>query len=407
MTVASTTLASHMSLMTGSYPHTHGVPRNGFVASDQNVTLAEALRRAGYVTAGFIAAFALDSRFNFAQGSDHYDEDFDILAKGRGPDQNERRAEKVTDAVIDYLDAADLSRSQFLFVHYFDPHMFYDPPPPYDQMYGASPGAIPIEPSEATMPRPWLKGYANLLSKYAGEISYMDAQFGRLLDYFRRRGVLDNALLIVTSDHGELFVPYRAKLFDHGWTVRQSEVHAVGIIRLPGGNHSGARLELPISSIDIAPTVLRDLGIEIPERAEGLALDLEDFSGIPKDRVRFAEATKPIDVEQDSRWFNNLKPRCVREGRYKFVSTPYRNLEALFDLSIDPYERRNLLKTPTPQFAERADRMRSMLTDWTDRARPLPTHFESKTHDDTTRRLRALGYLGANNDDDDPNDESP
>ena len=131
MTVAPTTLASHASLFTGKYPHSHGTPRNGFLVNDENVMLAELLQEAGFSTAGFAGAFPLASQFGIAQGFDHWNEEFERLDDAL---VNERAADRVTDAVIQYLDEADLGRKQFLFVHYFDPHAPYVSPSPYDTL---------------------------------------------------------------------------------------------------------------------------------------------------------------------------------------------------------------------------------------------------------------------------------
>ena len=81
---APTTLASHTSLLTGTFPHTHGTPRNSFVVNARNVTLAETLKQAGFSTAAFIGSFALHSRFGLGQGFDVYDQQFDLL---EGPDR--------------------------------------------------------------------------------------------------------------------------------------------------------------------------------------------------------------------------------------------------------------------------------------------------------------------------------
>ena len=155
-TVVSTTLASHTSLFTGKFPHTHGVPRNGFMVNTDNIMVAEILKDAGFRTAGFLGSFALDSRFDFAQGFDHYDENFDILVGTGGADQNQRNAEAVTNAVIGYLEENGAGRNLFLFVHYFDPHLPYSPSPPYDTMY-------------AEDERPYAEGPGNHPALAAGE----------------------------------------------------------------------------------------------------------------------------------------------------------------------------------------------------------------------------------------------
>jgi len=243
LSVAPSTLASHTSLFTGKFPHTHGSARNGFVVNDENVTLAELLHEHGFTSAAFVGSFALESRFNLSQGFDRYDEEFDRL-RGRDPVmQNERRAASVTDAALSYLDQAGIPRRLFLFAHYFDAHAPYAPPPPYDTLYDPQGGAgLPVLIAE-TKDCPLASGDAGSLAEraalqYAGEISYMDEHVGRLLDGLRERGVLDRALVVVTSDHGETFWehPY---CFNHGWDTYQATLHVVGMVRLPGALHGG------------------------------------------------------------------------------------------------------------------------------------------------------------------------
>jgi hypothetical protein len=131
---APTTLASHTSLMTGNYPRTHGVPRNGFVLDGANHTLAEALGGLGFWCAAFLGSFALDRRFSFDQGFDHYDQEFDIEVGAGGGDQDQRSAARVTDAVLAHVDVVrarsgfERDGRLFLFAHYFDPHAPYMPP---------------------------------------------------------------------------------------------------------------------------------------------------------------------------------------------------------------------------------------------------------------------------------------
>jgi len=398
MTVASTTLASHTSLFTGKYPHHHGVPRNGFVVHDDNLMLAEILGRAGFHTAGFLASFALDRRFNFDQGFEHFDENFNIFVGQNGADQNQRRAAAVTDAVIDYLDTAGVPRNLFLFVHYFDPHMPYAPPAPYDAMYG--PGGIRPKNHPALTAGPASPEAMQKLLGYAGETTYMDEHLGRLLDDLKRRGVLDEALLIVTSDHGENLGDANGPAFDHGWTTYQALMHAVGIIRLPQAANGATRLDCDAASIDVVPTIVKYLGLELPAGVDGRPLDLADLSRNAAPRTRFGEATKPWnEVETDPRWYNTRKQRCVRTGDHKLVRADYLGREELYDIRTDPRERHNLLAAPTPDLLRTAGEMRRALEEWTDTADPLPTHFENSYYEDTVRRLQSLGYLSSGTED--------
>ena len=235
MTVAPTTLASHTSLFTGTYPHHHGTPRNGFMVNPENEMLPEILQAEGFHTAGFAGSFALDRRFDFAQGFDHYDQEFDLLTDQAGVDQNQRSA--TPEPVGDLPAIEDLKqRGRY---------------PPDEKARHAE----------------------RHIRRYAAEISYVDAQLGRLFDGLRERDILDNALLIVTSDHGETFLEHREQ-FDHGAEVYQTTIHAVGLIRLPDAQLGGTRVEQPASNIDLLPTALQWLGLTIPEGVDGAPIDL-------------------------------------------------------------------------------------------------------------------------------------
>ena len=400
LSVAPSTLASHASLFTGKYPHSHGSARNGFVVNDENVTLAELLEEHGFKSAAFVGSFALDSRFNLDQGFDHYDEAFDRV-RGRDPVmQNERRAASVTDAALGYLDREGVPKRLFLFAHYFDAHAPYAPPAPYDTLYDPQGGAgLPVLIAEQK-DCPLASGGADAPAEraalqYAGEISYMDEHVGRLLDGLRERGVLDQALVVVTSDHGETFWehPY---CFNHGWDTYQATLHVVGMIRLPAALHGGARLRGPVSNIDLLPTMLGLLGFDVPPGVEGHALALDPPAEPAADRVRFAQATKPWgEVERGARWTNLLKARSVRRGSYKLVQTPFAGTEELYDLTSDPAEQHDLLAERAAESERVASELRPLLESWALSARPLSSHFEGR--DETLRRLEGLGYVGGGN----------
>jgi arylsulfatase A-like enzyme len=395
MTAVPTTLASHTSLFTGKYPHTHGTPRNGFMVNKRNIMLTEILRKVGFHTAGFLGSFALDSRFGFAQGFDYYNEEFDQLVKDRGADQDQRNAESVTNSAIGYLERIDVPSHLFLFVHYFDPHGPYAPPSSYLEMY-----------DQVDMLNSWLsmlRGGSGDSSaedgftarSYAGEISYMDRHVGRMVDYLRKRDILDEAILIIASDHGENCNEHPPD-WGHGPTVYQSTMQMVCMIRLPDARKAGTRVKQLFASIDILPTLLKYLGLVIPGGIDGEAIDLhcsEASLSFPR-RTRFGEATQPRGrVETDRRWRNRRKARCVREDELKYIQTPYEGTEELYDLSQDPHEQENLLENVTPDVIGKAKALRGKLESWTNSANPLPSRFEPSQRDETIKRLKSLGYL--------------
>ena len=398
MTVVPTTLASHVTLFSGKYPHSHGTPRNGFMVNRKNRMLPEILKQAGYHTAGFAGSFALDSRFDFDQGFDHYDEDFGILVGESGAYQNQRLAASVTDAVIAYLDTTDIPEKLFLFVHYFDPHRPYSPPAPFDTIYDPRGRAdlIPIEGlrqrSDQTS-KSFMRNVRGHRLQYAAEITYTDHHIGLLLDSLRKRGILDNAILVVTSDHGESLWEHGEE-FDHGLTVHQAVAHSICMIRLPGGDSGGTSTDRPVASIDVMPTVLGLLGLPAPSEVDGETVNLETLAEPAGPRLRFCQATKPLEeVEKDPRWTNMQKSRCIRSGPYKLIRTPYRGTAELYDVVSDPNETINLLEDPGPDITALAESLKHDLQSWAASADPLSSRFEPSQMEETVRRLKSIGYL--------------
>ncbi len=396
VTAAPTTLASHTTLFTGKYPHHHGTPRNGFTVNPDNEMLTEILQRAGFHTAGFLGSFALDSRFGFDQGFDHYDEQFVQLAGRAGVDQDQRPADQVTDAVLRYLDETGVPERLFLFVHFFDPHKPYLAPEPYETAYDPR-GREGLNPlllaRQAQDPRMDI-GRRQAL-QYAAEISYMDHHIGRLLDGLRERGILDQALLNITSDHGENLLDHEPH-FDHGFTVYQSTMRAVWMLRLPGGARGGTRISRIVGSVDVLPTLLGLLELPLPPGIDGEAALLQPAVEGVEQSPYFGQATKPYQqVETDPRWFNLRKARFVRDGRYKYIQTPFQGTEELYELDVDAGENVNLLRNPTPAMRALADRLRGTLDRWAESADPLPSAFDSSQSEETLKRLRSLGYVGA------------
>lgn len=403
MTVVPTTLPSHTSLFTGKYPHSHGNPQNGYLVNKGNVMLTEILKDAGYQTLGFIGSFALDSRFFFSQGFDYYNEAYEhFVGEGRLT-EHERPAQSVTQSVIRYCSAMSFTQPLFLFVHYFDPHKPFAPPPPFDTMY-SWPGEGKSGPGESITAHyacPHTLSQENWeLSKkaallYAGEVSYMDHHLGILLDYLEDAGILDESLLVVTSDHGENFwehMPY----FHHGTSTYQTSMQAVCMIRLPRGRSGGTTVLPPLSSIDILPTVLNYLNLPFPEGIDGIAFDLNDINRTIEERIIYGQATltKPWKVPEISKgWQHANKARCIRRQNLTYMHTPYTGSEELYDLTRDPYEQNNLLLTPSTEIQSVARELREKLDSWAASAHPLESFPEKEKQQETIEKLKALGYM--------------
>jgi arylsulfatase len=424
VSAASTTLASHTSMLTGTYPHTHGVARNGFFVAEANRMLAELLLDAGFETAGFIGAAPLESTVNFDQGFEHYDHRYTTVVDP-SPSGYQRRAAEVTDAVIDWLEqsGAGESRPLFLFVHYFDPHAPYDAPEPWGGMYRKGdveleglleglddpiramrqflrlPEPDPerrfVERIRARAPDAFRVARA-LDAEYGAEISYTDHHVGRLFEALERAGVWDDALVVVTSDHGETLYEH-TNVFDHGDSVYDTEVRTPLIVRLPGGRHGGKRSERLVSSIDLVPTILDAVGLAVPPVIEGQSFVGEIAGTLPPREPVFAEATKPWGVAQfsnDPVWPNRGKFQCVRTERYKYMFRIPDGQFRLYDLAQDAFEQNDLLGVgPAPD--DLARELDAHLRRWRDSADPAQSELVSVK--EQLDALRSLGYLGGAN----------
>jgi arylsulfatase A-like enzyme len=374
------------------------------VANSKNVVLAEILKEAGFATAGFVAAYPLDRQFGFDQGFDHFDDRYDLAKKEGVRDQEQRRAEAVTDAVLEWLDRRPAGEDErlFLFVHYFDPHWPYDAPPPFGGMYRRDSKAW-----SGSMG--WLQQAQNLLinpltreegmklaraldAEYCAEISYCDYHLGRLLAGLRNRNLYDSSLIVLTADHGETMHEH-ANVFNHGCSVYDTEIHIPLILRFPQGQFAGRREDRLGSNVDVVPTILHLLDLPDHPRLEG-----QSFAGLidgllpPRDPV-FAEATQPWlprRYSNDPVWINQTKFQGLRTERYKYVSRLADSQRGLYDLQADPAEQVNLLLQGghDPALAEA---FRTQLEQWRAQADPLPSR-EIDTPD-VIKRLGDLGYI--------------
>jgi arylsulfatase A-like enzyme len=262
---SSWTLPAIASLLTGQPPHVHGAGRSvqgTFPVRPEVPTLAEDLRSAGYRTAAFVNVSWLSPQISgLDRGFDSYD-----LHMTDPTNRNQREARATTDAALAWLES-ERTPPFFLVVHYFDAHLTYDPPPPYDTRFEPDSGPrIPPGFGSANEVRRLRLGEItldarrreSLIARYDGEIAHVDAQFGRLRAGLERMGRWDRTLVIVVGDHGEEFWDHGG--FEHGHSHHREVLRVPLIVRRPGGPssavHSGR-----VRQIDVAPAVLAAAGL--------------------------------------------------------------------------------------------------------------------------------------------------
>ena len=225
------TLPSHANLLTGRLPYEHGVRDNaGFVLPESIPTAAEAFGDAGFRTAAFVAAFPLDARYGLDRGFEVYDDSYPE-GSTRGFAVAERSGEEVVAAAASWWRRHE-GEPRFLWVHLYEPHVPYEPPAPFAARFAGNP--------------------------YMGEVAAADEYVGRLLQVVTPGDGTADALVVVTSDHGE-------GLGDHGEATHGLFAYeatlAVPLV-LWARELTPARIDSPVQHVDVLPTMLEAAGID-------------------------------------------------------------------------------------------------------------------------------------------------
>ncbi len=360
-TVSPLTLPAHASIMTGMYPTYHGVRVNGNTAlGEELTTLAEVFSDRGYACGAFIAAFVLDGRWGLKQGFDYYDDEFD-LKKHKHLDLGaiQRPANEVVDAALRWMDARK-EGPLLSWIHLYDPHTPYEPPEPYLSEYGGH-------------------GLAGL---YGGEVAFMDAQIGRVVEWLSRTGLDRTTVVVLAGDHGEGLGSHGEGT--HGYYIYDYAVHVPMIAVAPLDGLRGKRVATQVSVVDIFPTVLDLAGVASPAGGtHGRSLVGRMFRpGSGNEAAAYAESMAP-NIQ-----YGWSPLRLLRTGRFKYIDAPKAEL---YDLAADPGELVNAL----PGLQNVGGRMKAeldRLIDETSRGAPEPQ--AANLDKDTIERLAALGYVG-------------
>ena len=400
---SSWTLPSHMSMMTSQYPHVHAVENAKSSLNESAVTLAEILSEAGYRTAAFVSWIFVSQKYGFGQGFREFTE---LIPPERYIDSSTRfsfKAEEVTACVSRWLQQKH-DQPVFLFVHYFDPHMNYEPPPPFDAAFDTD------YQGEASGEFDWLRRYIKYVhaeadrqtisprdlehvkALYDGEIRYTDTHLKALLDAIDKSLGLDNCLLVLTSDHGEEFNEH-GSMEGHQWTLYDEVLHVPLILRLPGGVHAGTVVQPVVQLIDPAPTILDVLGLPAAPSFQGrslVGLVTGDYDPT-ENRLTFAE----------NRRFN--AKQSVRSSRYKLVHTDDIGVNArgvpvvpgyeMFDLEQDPAEQHNIYDGSHAAAIALAVHLHQWKASWPAGPAAGEPGPEVELSEEELERLRDIGYI--------------
>ncbi len=345
------TLPSHATIFTGRLPAEHGVRNNNTYRLPEGIpTLAEQYAANGYQTGAVVASMPLSARFGMDRGFAHYDDEFDENER-RGIHFAQRPADEVRAAAEAWLQQQDSEEPLFLWVHFFDPHLPYEPPSPFAEQF---------EPA-----------------LYDGEVAFADQQLGLLLeamDALRSRP----RVVAVTSDHGEGLGEHQEP--SHALFLYQTTLH-VPLILAGHGVPGGKVVETPVGLEGLAPTLLELSHLDATTLGSSTPWNL--------DRVapgrQFSETLYPLEVY---RWSPSF---ALRQGSRKVIRSAK---PRAYDLSVDPGERSNLMEGEAlrPWMERMLTSLDSMVA-----AQSSVAHALDATRQPTpeeTEALAALGYAG-------------
>jgi choline-sulfatase len=344
------TMPSHVSMLTGKIPLAHGVHDNGQIVPAENEMLAEILAVEGYATAAHVSAPILARQFQIDQGFGLFNDSMEV----DGQMLRELTADHTVDDAIEWLDDADSGKPFFLFVHVYDPHAPYEAPEPFASQFN---------------------------DPYAGEVAFVDAQIGRLLEALKAEGVYESSVVIVVGDHGEMLGEHGEA--DHGYFIYESAIKVPLIIKHPG-QQTGRRVEGIVGLVDLVPSICSLVGIDAP--AEMAGRDISDRVGdvAPSETPRslYIQSPYPQIV------FDTNPLVGLVNDRWKLILTT--NSE-LYDLVADPEERVNLIDTEPRRARLMRDELDTIVAEVTSKLTAATAANDAKTHE----MLTSLGYVGS------------
>jgi arylsulfatase A-like enzyme len=438
------TLPSHMTMLTGLDPVAHGIKNADYTLSDNATTLAEALDDDGFHTGAFTDGGYVMGKYGFDRGFDEFHDKRDLDG---GPNGFVRLLPRA----LDWLRAQQPQDDVFLFLHTFDSHAPYQesdpeslarfrerPTPDGLRDWGLTQTSFLHQ--QAKMGMGNYRRMAELLNDYDAGVNDADRGVAQVLDLLREIGRYENALIIVTSDHGESFFDHGLHI-GHGIGLKDDELKIPLIVRFPRGAGAGTRRDELVSLVDIPRTALTVTGVEAPDLMQGESLQrlvdgrprvldyvlcasqnsqswalvqngykyISPVSIVP---MRIAQnhlgpqsppSTQPSETDET---YSLGPPKNKVELVYDTLGDPLGlrdvlpSTEQLYDRATDPEERRDLARSKHPVLPQ----MRKLFEGHLKRSSKLSAEFKPETGSSSDanqlRMLQALGYLGSGSDKD-------
>jgi len=346
------TSPSHCSLMTSTYPISHHVHDNGFYTlAPEFDTLAEILKSKGFKTSAFVSSFSLDSRFGLDQGFEVYDDTFEtdeFLKSFR----SERTADKTSASFWKWLDQ-NSGNKFFSWVHYFDPHLPYNPPSPFKEEFADRP--------------------------YDGEVAFVDYYLGKTIDKLREKNILDKTLIICIGDHGEALGEKNE--VDHGLFLYDVTLRVPLIFYAEKHIPKGLVVQSRVRVIDVLPTLLDILKIAPGPQTQGESL-VPQLTG-----KRRPSLPTYLETFMPREYYGWSELVGLIDGEYKYIQAPK---PELYNLAKDSEENANLFQKEARVAAGMKDKLKAMTAQYSSKTAPGGRKLSLEEQE----KLSALGYVG-------------
>ena len=350
------TLPSHATLFTGLLPAENGVRDNvGFTLPAVVETMASFFAARGYATGGAISAVVLSRGSGIARGFHFYDDSVEPTRVGESLGRVQRSGGETAGKLVEWIDeevggtnrSGRAHRPLFGFLHLYEPHSPYDPPEPFASRYRDRP--------------------------YDGEIACADAIVGGYLAELKARGLYEDAIVLLLSDHGEGLGDHGEA--EHGVFLYREALQVPVILKLPRRRRSGRRVSEPIGLVDLFPTLAYLAGFTPPEKLSGTRLEAAIFGGRLPERPIYSETFYP----RFHLGWSDLASLTTETHQYIEAPRP-----ELYDLRTDPAEKRDLSALRSPEFRRLRPELASL-------RKPAP--IPGTADPEQARKLASLGYL--------------
>ena len=377
VSTSNSTNPSHSSMFTSLPCIMHQVYNNKTTLPPELTRLPEEYKKEGYSTMAITSAFHLNpSVSGFGQG-------FDLFLEC--PD-NERIAGEAVNTLLQHPDYNEMvSKPFFGWFHFFDPHMLYEPPAIYRKLfYSGNPYELePKTTKGLNIPRDlwawvndWIgevKDIEYLYKLYGGEVTYLDYWLGELFNDLKERNLWDQTLICVTADHGEALGEHGIN-FNH-YSLYNESIMVPLIVKQVSTKNKSMVLERAVSTLDIAPTMLSECNIGVPDQFEGKQIE---FTTTPEDdwsdRYLFSEQAHHHGV-------------AIIQNDWKYYDNRLKNTKLLLDMENNPTEDINMIDEQTSLRESFLEQLSSF------EPRSSSAKPQEINNKKITDQLKALGYV--------------